>query len=365
MKVAYIVDSFDLSIKDIINVEMYNIEHDIDYEGKSIINVARRPKVDEKDYIILKEDGRSFFIGLCDTVDNVDGEEAHTINVSEIHNLWDRKIIIDESNELLKVNVGVEDFLKACIDDNIVNSNDTFLNLEYIEVNCLTHTPVSAKVPTEHRIFNLKTYMANVMENYGVYCDFDFESKKGKLIINIEKKSQNVLKIDTLSTDVDNYVENYEVDVLSKLTLLCKTPDEVDESTGVVTKVGDYEVFEYFLKNDRTITDDPNDPDRAKGSNDIEYIETDDINEIEESVLNAFKSNSYQHSIELNVYDKSSIIPRDELYVGHECEVKTKTRGVKKTIITRVAYSNESSYITLKFGNLAIKLIEKLRKERK
>lgn len=364
MVVGYVVSQYDLTIKDICNVETYNIEGDIDYDGKTTVSVARKPIIEEKDFIILKKNGKSFFIGLCESVDNVDGEELHTINVIEKENIFNQKIIIDSDNEVLKSSTGVEDFIKACIVDNFINSDDTFLNLDYMIVNCLTHTPVVAKVPTENGIFNLKTYIANVMQNYGVFCEFDFETESRKLIINIAKKSQKELKIDALSSDVDNYVENYQVDVLSKLTVLWKQPDVTDDDTGVVTKVGETTTLNYYLLNDRSVTTDKNDPDRAKGTNDIEFIETESASEVEELVTNAFKSNSYKHSIELNVYDGSVIYPRDELYVGHECKVKTKTQGVKDTIITRVSYSNDSRYIALKFGNLAIKLIEKLRKER-
>lgn len=364
MVVGYVVNQYDLTIRDVFNVESYTIEGDIDYEGKSTVYVARKPIIDEKDFIMLKNNGESFFVGTCESVDNVDGEELHTIHVLEKENIFDQKIIIDADNEALKSSTGVEDFIKACIVDNFINSDDALLNLTYLEVNTITHTPVLAKVSTDRGIFNLKTYIANVMQNYGVFCEFDFETTPGKLIINIRKKTQNELKIDALSTDVDNYVENYQVDVLAKFTVLWKQPDTTDETTGVVTKVGETTVLNYYLRNDRSVTTDKNDPDRAKGTNDIEVVESDDASEVEETVVNAFKSNSYQHSIELNIYDQSVIYPRDELYVGHECSIKTKARGAKDTIITRVAYSNDSGYISLKFGNLAVKLIEKLRKER-
>lgn len=364
MVVAYVVNQYDLTIRDIFNVESYTIEGDIDYEGKSTVYVARKPIIDEKDFIMLKNNGESFFVGICESVDNVDGEESHTIHVIEKENIFNQKIIIDSENEALKTSTGVEDFIAMCIKDNFINSDDSFMNFEYMTVNAVTHTPVNAKVETDRGIFNLKTYIANVMQNYGVFCEFDFETTPGKLIINIAKKSQNVLKIDALSTDVDNYVENYQVDVLAKFTVLWKKPDTTDETTGVVTKVGETTLLNYYLRNDRSVTTDKDDPDRAKGTNDIEFVESDDVNEVEETVVNAFKSNSYHHSIELNVYDQSVIYPRGELYVGHECSIKTKARGVKDTIITRVEYSNDSGYVSLKFGNLAVKLIEKLRKER-
>lgn len=224
MIVAYIVNSFDLTIRDVFNVESYKVEGDIDFGGKSTVSVARKPIVDEQDFIILKKNGESFFIGICSSVDNTNGEDLHVINCIEKENIFNRKIIIDADNEMLKTSTGVEDFIEACIIDNFVDSDDALLDLDYIDVRCLTHTPVAAKVPTENGIFNLKTYIANVMEKYGVFCDFDFESEPRKLIINITKKSQNDLKINTLSTDVDNYVENYEVDVLSKLTVMWNKP---------------------------------------------------------------------------------------------------------------------------------------------
>jgi hypothetical protein len=364
MIVAYIVNSFNLTIRDIFNVESYKVEGDIDFGGKSTVSVARKPILEEKDFVILKKNGESFFVGICESVDNNNGEDLHIINCIEKENIFDRKIIIDEYDEAFKSTVGVEDFIENCIIDNFIDSDDALLNLDYIEVKCLTHTPVVAAVPTEHGIFNLKTYMANVMENYGVFYDFDFESESRKLIINIEKKSQKDLKIDALSTDVNNYVENYEVDALSKLTVVWKQPDTTDDETGVVTKVGETTILNYYLRNDRSVTTDKDDPDRAKGSCDIEYLEAESSNEVAETVTNAFKSNSYNHSIELEVYGQSTIYPAHELYVGHECQIKTKAHGVKKSIITKINRSSDSDYISLKFGNMAVKLIEKLRKER-
>lgn len=364
MIVAYIVNSFDMTIRDVFNVESYKVEGDIDFGGKTTVNVARKPILEEKDFIILKKNGESFFVGICESVDNNNGEDLHVINCIEKENIFDRKIIIDADNEALKTSMGVEDFIEACIIDNFVDSDDTLLNLDYIEVRCLTHTPVVAKVSTENGIFNLKTYMANVMENYGVFYDFDFESESRKLIINISKKNQNDLKIDALSTDVNNYVENYEVDVLSKLTVVWKQPDTKDYDTGVITKVGETTILNFYLRNDRSITTDKNDVNRAKGSTDIQYVEAETLNEVEETVTNAFKSNSYNHSIELSIYGQSTIYPDNELYVGHECQIKTKTHGIKKTIITKINRSNNSDFVEIKFGNLAVKLIEKLRKER-
>lgn len=364
MIVAYIVNSFNLTIRDVFNVESYKVEGDIDFGGKTTVNVARKPILEEKDFIILKKNGESFFVGICESVDNNNGEELHVINCSEKENIFDRKIIIDQYDESIKTSTGVEDFIEICILDNFIESDDALLNLDYIEVNCLTHTPVVAKVPTENGIFNLKTYMANVMENYGVFYDFDFESESRKLIINIEKKSQNELKIDALSTDVNNYVENYEVNVLSKLTVVWKQPDTTDSDTGVVTQVGETTILNYYLRNDRSVTTDKDDVDRAKGSIDVQYVEAETSSEVAETVTNAFKSNSYNHSIECEIYGQSLIYPTHELYVGHECYVKTKAHGVKKSIITKINRSNDSEYIAVKFGNMAVKLIEKLRKER-
>ncbi|MCD7726055.1 MAG: hypothetical protein LUI12_11010, partial [Clostridiales bacterium] len=346
---AYIVAKQDLTILDILTASEYEIELDSEFTGKSTVTTARKPTYEQGDYIFLKNSSGTFYKGVIDTVDNTNGESKHTLNCLEIENIFDQKIVISEENLINET--GIEDFIALAIEENFVSSDDALLNLDYITVVVSTHPPIAASVDTDDGgIFNLLTYIGNAREYYGIFLDFEFTGKA--LTISISKKDQETFKFDSTVSDVDDYDEVYSVDVLAKLTAVWST------SEGVTT------ILKRYLKTDRTTTDDVDDPDRAVGSSDTIYIECDTEDEALQEIANEFKSNSYKHSVTANVRRSSLIYPESAFYVGHECEIKTVSHGIKDSMITNVSYSNDSEYIAVKFGNMAVTLIEKLRKER-
>lgn len=360
MDYLYIVSKSDIKILDVKNVEDFSIGFDSEYGGKSTIRIGQKATIEEKDFAFLKhEDGSIFYAGIVDSITNESGHNEHTLNAIEIENLFDRTIFI--GSEEVKRTVGIEDFIKNEIETNFSKSEDALLNLDYIEVEVLTHTPVLSSIDTESGgIYNFMTFLGNAREYYGIFLDFSFE--EGKLKIAISKKDQPVFKFDSSVSDVDNYLEDYSVDVLAKLSVKWKIPDVEEDG---VTTIGATTDLAYFLKVDRTITSDISDPDRATGSIECLYVEKETIEEVIEEVTNKFRGNAYEHSVTADVRIGSNIYPEDQFYVGHECEIKTKSHGVKKSLITKVEKSSDSSYISVKFGNMAITLIEKLRKEKR
>ncbi|MFI3202414.1 MAG: hypothetical protein R3Y54_13005 [Eubacteriales bacterium] len=354
---AYIISKTTLKILDVINVSDYSIEHDIDFDGVNIIKVMKKPETQGKDYILLKDTKEIIFQGIIDSVDNEKGYEEYSINAVELEKLFDRNIIITQE-ELLQE--GVEDFIKNAIVSEFVESEDAFLNMEYIEVTCNTHTPIYATIETDNGIYNLKTYMGNIKEYYGIFYHFTFA--QNKLNITIEKKEQSTLLVDASVMDIVNYKEVYSVDALAKLKVLWKIPDTEEDEEIIV---GESTILEYFLRTDQTVTLDRNDPQRALGTIETIYVEADAYEEVEEEAYNKFTANAYEHSVTAEVKNASSIYPNEELYVRHSCTIKTEYNEIKDSIITRVAKKKNSQYIEVKFGNMEITLIEKLRKDRK
>lgn len=359
MDYVYIISKTDIKILDIKNVEDFSIAHDSEFKGKSTVDLGEKANVKDRDFVFLKHDtGKIFFIGIVDSVSNASGQNAHTLNVIEIENLFDRSIFI--GSEEIKKTTGIEDFIKNEIEANFSQSDDALLNMEYIEVEALTHTPVLSAIETDNGIYNFMTFLGNAREYYGIFLDFEFSG--GKLRISVSKKEQALFKFDSSVSDVDNYLEDYSVDVLAKLSVKWKIPDTEDEEGNVT--IGAITDLAFFLKTDRTITSDIEDPDRATGSIDCLYIEKETLEEVTEEVINKFKGNSYEHSVTADVRIGSNIYPEDQFYIGHECEIKTKSHGVKDSLITKIEYKKDSKYLSVKFGNLAVTLIEKLRKER-
>lgn len=357
---GYVISKRDLSILDVFTVSDYDLTLDIEYGGKSTVVLDRVPQINEGDFVFLKRDtGKIFYIGVTDTISNDSGSAQTTINLLEKETIFDRKVYL--SGESIISATGIEDFIVKTIRDEFVSSADAFLNLDYITVNALTHTKVYASVKTENGIYNFKTYLGNALEYYGIFLDFQFTGSA--LEISVYKKDQATFKIDANVTDVTNYVEDYSVEVLAKLTQIWKIPDQ--EENGVVTKVGKKTTKNYFLRTDRTITTDSTDPDRASGSIDLIFTECESESEAIQTATNSFVNNKYEHSVTADIRRESDIYPEDEFYIGHECEIKTKAHGVRDSIVTEISYSKGSAYLSVKFGKMPVTLIEKLRKERK
>lgn len=359
MVYVYIVSKATIEILDIKNVEDFSIAQDSEFQGKSTIDLAVNANVRDQDFVFLKRDtGEIFYVAIVDSVTNTSGQNAHTLNVIEIENLFNREIFI--GSEDIKKTIGIEDFIKNEIEANFSKSDDALLNMDYIEVEVLTHTPVLSSIETDNGIYNFMTFLGNAREYYGIFLDFSFGG--GKLRISVSKREQALFKFDSSVSDVDNYLEDYSVDVLAKLSVKWKIPDTEDEEGNVT--VGAVTDLAFFLKTDRTITSDINDPDRATGSIECFYVEKETLEEVMEEIVNKFKGNSYEHSVTADVRIGSNIYPEEQFYIGHECEIKTKSHGVKDSTITKIEYGMNSKYLSVKFGNMAVTLIEKLRKER-
>lgn len=64
---AYILDNKTLKIKDLLEFEEYEFREDIEYTEKSSVTVARKPNIEEDDFVFCKDDNRRVFIGICET----------------------------------------------------------------------------------------------------------------------------------------------------------------------------------------------------------------------------------------------------------------------------------------------------------
>lgn len=352
MDIAYILSSFDLSVKDVFQFNDFDFKNDIDFAEKSTIGIGRKPIIDTGDFIVTK-----YFKGICLTCENISGNNYHTITLQQMENLFDFKVLLQ--NQSIISSTGLEDFIKNTIENEIISSDDTAFNRSYLTITCLTHTPLNIAVNNENGIYNLKTFLGNAKQYYGIFLDFDFVDDNGErsIIIKISNKTHSTLKIDTKISDIINYTEIYDVSVLAKLRVVWKIPDIVDDG---LTTIGDTTILNYYLLNDRTITTNKNHPNRANGNADTIYIETETLEQAQQEAYNQFASNSYNHSVEADFYGNSNLFPRSELYVGHPCSIKT-ARGVQASIITYVGINSNSDLIHIKFGNLKVTLIEKLR----
>ena len=352
---AYILSNLDLTLKDVVEFDEYTFIEDIDYNEKSTITVPYKPNITDDDFILCKSGNEVIFTGICESLSSSSGS-GYTISLYQKEALFDRDIFC--TNEALIKSTGIEDFIVNQIRSNWISSGDSLLDKSYISAIATTHTRKNITVELNNGVYNLKTFLGNAKEYYHVYLDYDF-STAGQLVISVSVKSEVVLPIDIKVSDVSDYDEYYNVDVLAKLSVKWKIPDTKD-SSGVITTVGATTYKYYYLQQDRTITENQQSATRVAGVQKSIYIETAEESDMRQQAENAFTSNTYEHKITFNLKKDSELYPVQQFYVGRECRIKTKT-GIRASMITKAEVSGSSPMITLTFGNMKITLIEKLR----
>lgn len=350
--IAYILDSLTLKIKDLLEFELYEFKSDIDYDDKSSITVFKQPNALSGDYIICKCGKDTIFTGIFKEYETNSKTSEYKCTLLQKEQLFDRFVFI--KNETLISSTGIEDFIAQTITDNWISSGDSKLDKEYLSVTALTHTKVYAKVSTTVELtdgcFNLKTYLGNALEYYGIKLAFKVSSTG--LTVYILKDSATTYQINVNDSDISEYTETYAVEALAKLLVRfdLKENDTIKSSTNL----------EYYLLTDRSITTDKTASNRADGTVRSMVIEAESNEEMYQSVQDKFSDNSYSHKISFNLYRNSQIYEYTKLYVGRNVKIKTKN-GIRSTLITATTISDESMFAEIELGKLKITLTDKIR----
>jgi hypothetical protein len=344
---AYVLDKRDLHIKDVLEFDEYTFKEDIDYNDKSTVTFIKQPNLEDGDMVICKDGNKTVFFSICEKIKSESGETDYTITLLQKENLFNR-FIFSENTEIIE-GLGIEDFIVQTIKQNFINSNDLLLDKEWLNIQAETHTKATAKPDTEQGVYNLKTFLGNAKQYWGVYTDFRIYMDR--LLIKVEKKVSTELMVDIEVSDVSDYVENYDISVLAKLNVKWK---KAEESTEEVRK-------SFYLLADRTVSENVNDPNRVEGSVKSIQIVTEKEADMRQQVFNEFASNRYNHKITFNIVRNSKLYPEQEFYIGRPCTIKTKS-GVRKSMITKIETSSNSALLKITLGNMKVTLTDKLRR---
>lgn len=332
----------DFSLKDIVEISDYEINIDEETNANTIIKVLKKTTAKSRDIVAVKKNNEVMYWGTIDNISNEDGKQLYEYTIKYITNLFDQKIKLE--NEDLIRTIGVEDFIAKAITDNFISNVDTFINKNYLQIDVKTHTPKQTSVSNvENEIYNLHTWITNCTQNYDIVYSFSIANKK--LVITIENKSYSKELIDTQAQAISNYTEVFETNVVSKVVVLYSKVAEEERN-------GEYILY---LLNDRTTTTNMKDTNRADGK--IETVYTENYEDAEQKALDTMKSNSYNHNITFNMYYKF-------IKVGTPIAIKTKESVILDTYISAIKITPKKFY-EYTCGNIRIKFIDKLLKERK
>ena len=337
----WIFDYKDFTVKDIVEIANYEINIDEETNANTILNVLKKTTAKAKDIIVIKKNNEVIYWGIIDNIQNIDGQALYEYTVKYITNLFNQNIIL-ENEDLIKT-TGIEDFLWNAINKNFIFNSDSFINLSYLRVFIKTHTKKQTSVTNvENGIYNLHTYMTNCTQKYDIVYSFQIIDKR--LIMTIEVKEANKELIDVNAQPISNYLEVFETDIVSKVTVL------YDKVNGAEQK-GQYALY---LLNDRTTTTDMNNTNRAEGK--VETLYTENYEDAQQTALDKIKANSYNHNITFSYYNR--FIP-----VGTPIAIKTKESLILNTYISAIKVT-KSKFYEYTCGNIRVNFIDKLLKER-
>lgn len=338
----WIFDYKDFSVKDIAEIADYELNIDEETNANSIIKVLKHTTAKTRDIIAFKKNNEVVYWGTIQEVQNDDGENVYQYITKYITNIFDRKILL-ENQDLIKT-TGVEDFIADAITRNYIQNSDTFINLNWLELDVRTHTTKQTSVTNiENGIYNLHTWITNCTQNYDIVYSFNIVNNK--LVMTIEAVNLEKELIDTQAQPISNYLEVFETDVVSKVVVKYDKKNDT-ENPGTYT---------LYLKTDRTTTENQNDPDRADGKVETVFIE--DYEDARQTALDTMKSNSYNHNITFSYLNRL-------IKVGTPIAIKTKKSLIFDTYISAIKVT-QSKFIEYTCGNIRINFIDKLLKERR
>lgn len=330
----WIFDYKDFIVKDIVEIADYEINIDEETNANSIIKVLKNTTAKAKDIIAVKKNNEVVYWGIIDNIQNEDGKKLYEYTAKYITNIFNQTIKLENENVIRTT--GIEDFLEDAITNNFIENDDDFVNLDYLELEVKSHTTKQTNVTNvQDGIYNLHTWMTNCTQKYDVIYEFTVDD--GKLVITIEIKDIDKELIDVNAQPIANYTEVFETNIVSKVVVLTSTNN-----------------YTLYLKNDRTTTTDPTDEDRAEGRTETVY--TENYSDAPQKALDVMKSNSYNHNITFNYYNRI-------IKVGTPIAIKTKKSLIFDTYISAIKITPKK-FVGYICGNIRIDFIDKLLKER-
>lgn len=193
----YILSKQDLSILSICKLADYQINLDEETNAKSTFTLMKTNGLKKENYMVLNGLYRQF-IFVIDDVQTEKGSNVVTVTALDISNIFDRKVI--EKNIDTMKSKSIEEFLANTISENFVNSDDTALNVNYIEIYWHTNTQGNVATNAENGLYNFHTFLINCRQYKNIYTDFKLENLgnpqtvEGKRI-SVEAKNRKIVDI--------------------------------------------------------------------------------------------------------------------------------------------------------------------------
>lgn len=316
-----------------------------DYSNGANVQQYTNAYAENQKWKIVKEESAYYRIHSNNFYLTVEGGQTSNYTNIKINekltdseeNIQKQRFILEKIDDVIIKEEGIEDYIAKTIEDNFINSKDTFLNKNYLEVRVKTHTKLQTSVSNvQENTYNFHTFITNCTQLYNINFNFFIENKK--LVIEIENKSLKKELIDVKAQAISNYTEVFETSIVSKVEVATDT-----------------QTYCLYLLNDRTTTTDAANENRAKGK--TKRIYTAKFEDANQKALDCIQSNRYNHNITFDMLNKY-------MQIGTPIAIKTKESVILDTYISALKIT-QKNFIEYTCGNIRIKFIDKLLKERR
>ena len=252
---CYVLSKTDLSILSICKLADYQINLDEETNAKSTFTLMKTNGLKKENYMVLNGLYRQF-IFVIDDVQTEKESDVVTVTALDISNIFDRKVI--EKNIDIMKSKSIEEFLANTISENFVNSNDTALNVNYIEIYWHTNTQGNVATNAENGLYNFHTFLTNCRQYKNIYTDFKLENLgnpqtvEGKRI-NVEAKNRKIVDISLHGESTQNgtptpdnrvEIENIEGNIEFKVTNGLEETDESYQEQVATFPLGEEKLME-------------------------------------------------------------------------------------------------------------------------
>ena len=337
----YILDNKNLNVLSVCRPCDYNLNLDEETNGKTELVLPSLNSAKKGYYIVLNGLYKQFIFVIDDVITAKD-EKCVTVVALDISNIFDRKVILKNKDDMQ--NTGIENYIADEMDRNFINSDDSVLNLNYVDVYIHSNTKANVTINEENGLYNFHTFLINCRQYKNIYTEFSIVNKRLK--IDISYKLESTMLVDATLAEVTGYNKIYDVDPVAKVEAYIRE----DEST-----------YNLYLRTDRTTTTDKNDKNRLDGR--IEVISCDTLENAKEEALNVIKSNTYKHLVEFNISKKSKLIDVTKLYIGRVIKIKTED-SIYDSYISAITLTDEN-FVSYKTGNLRIDFTDRQRQQKR
>ena len=257
----YILSKQDLSILSICKLADYQINLDEETNAKSTFTLMKTNGLKKENYMVLNGLYRQF-IFVIDDVQTEKGSNVVAVTALDISNIFDRKVI--EKNIDTMKSKSIEEFLANTISENFVNSDDTALNVNYIEIYWHTNTKGNVATNAENGLYNFHTFLTNCRQYKNIYTDFKLENLgnpqtvEGKRI-SVEAKNRKIVDISLHGESIQNGtptpdnkvdIENVEGNIELKATNGLEETDENYQEQVATFPLGEEKLYQGSFLND-------------------------------------------------------------------------------------------------------------------